>query len=151
MFEVYFKIYYMLLESILEYVQVHVYFWALWRLKNEVPVSNQRIQNRDIEGVSIDTILSGVIHPREIDRLYFHKLGLVQKFPQIIRLSLADFIPTIYSLKSLFRLRYFRRHIYFRSFIAWREDQDSFRALYWNSIISYFIYLCSSSLSLCLA
>ena len=114
-------------------------------------VSNQRIQNRDIEGVSINTIFSGVIHPSEIDRLYFNKLGLVQKFSQITRLSLADFIPSIYSFEPLFRLRYFRRHIYFRSFIAWREDQDSFRALYWNSIISYFIYLCSSSLSLCLA
>lgn len=86
-------------------------FGALWRLKLKKTVANQRSQNKDI-GVSIDTILSGVRHPREIDRLYFHKLGLVQKFPQITRLSLADFIPSIYSFKPLFRLRYFRRHIY---------------------------------------
>lgn len=79
-------------------------------MRKLVVVQENKRQNQDLEGVSMDTILGIARHRCEYGPIQFPESSLAQKSTQITKLPLADFIPNrlIYIVfKPLFRLRGF--------------------------------------------
>ena len=152
----------MCLESILQYFQVQACFGAMWRLQSLLELMdeetrrcsrNPKSESRFRRSVDRHLFLGVSRHPcKQMDILtsrptQAHKSHILKNWPW----------STLYLVFIVFAIVQARYHmlqktILFRSFQVEENIQENFRDLYWNTIISYSIYLCNSfSLSLCLA